>query len=189
MQINLSTQPPDLQKHKCLALGFFSDEKPPRGTCGVIDWRLNGMISQYIKTKHITGELKEKVAIPCPEAVRSDLVVLIGMGALADYSYDRAYNAAHEIGGTMDKMKVREFAFDLPGSGRSALTIAGLVEAMITGFFDYYSEDISKLAVAKVCLVVSENDLTSVAQGITQFHKNVRHLGSVDFSALEPRFA
>ncbi len=189
MQINLSTQPPDLQKHKCLVLGFFSDEKPPRGTCGVIDWRLNGMISQHIKMKHITGEFKEKVAIPWPDPVRSELVVLVGMGDLADHSYDRAYNAAHDIGGMMDKMKVREFAFDLPGLERTMLTTAGLVEAMITGFFDYYSEDISKLSVAKLCLVVSENDLKSVAQGITQFHKNVRHLGSVDFSALEPHFA
>jgi len=48
MQVALSTESPDLPAHKCLALGIFSDEKPPRGVCGFIDWRLNGFISREI---------------------------------------------------------------------------------------------------------------------------------------------
>ena len=60
---------------------------------------------------------------------------------------------------------------------------------MITGYFDFLSDDISKLANVKTCLVTSSERLEGVAQGVTQFHKNVRHLGSVDFSALEPHLA
>jgi len=51
------------------------------------------------------------------------------------------------------------------------------------------SDDINKLANVKTCLVTSSQQLKDVAQGITQFHKNVKHMGSVDFSALEPHFA
>lgn len=189
MQLNLSTQPPDRQRHKCLVLGFFSDEKPPRGVCGFIDWRLNGMISREIKQGHIAGEVKEKVAIPYPERINSDLLLLFGMGPLTDISYDRVYTAAYEIAATMDKMKIRDFAFDLPGEGRSGLTTAGILEAMITGYFDFLSEDVNKLTHTNVCIVTSTGQLNDVAQGIRQFHKNVRHLGSVDFSALEPHFA
>jgi hypothetical protein len=186
MQLNLSTHPPDQQRHKCLVLGFFSDEKPPRGICGLMDWRLNGMISLEIKRGHINGEFKEKVAIPYPERIGSELLFLFGLGCLTDISYDRIYTAAYEIAGAIDAMKLRDFAFDLPGEGRSELTTAGMLEAMMTGYFDFFSNDINKLAYMNPCLITSSERLKDVAEGITQFHKNVRHLGSVDFSALSP---
>lgn len=189
MQLNLSTLPPDQQRHKCLVVGFFSDEKPPRGVCGLMDWRLNGMISREIKQGHISGEFKERVAVPHPDRVGSDLLFLFGVGPLADITYDRIYSSAHEIAGAIDAMKLRSFAFDLPGEGRSALSTAGILEAMITGFFDFLSEDVSKLSQMDICLVTSSERLKDIAEGIRQFHKNVRHLGSVDFSALEPHFA
>jgi hypothetical protein len=189
MQINLSTHPPDRQRHKCLVLGFFSDEKPPRGICGLMDWRLNGMISSEIKKGHLSGEFKEKVAIPYPERIDSNLLFLFGVGCLADVSYDRIYTAAYEIAGAIDAMKLRDFAFDLPGEGRSGLTTAGMLEAMVTGFFDFLSDDIQKLANTNICLVTSSSRLNDVALGIAQFNKNVRHLGSVDFSALSPHVA
>lgn len=189
MQLNLTTHPPDRQRHKCLVLGLFSDEKPPRGICGLMDWRLNGMISQEIKRGRVTGEFKEKVAIPYPDRVHSDLLFLFGVGNIDDLSYDRIYSAAYEMVATVDKMKIRDFAFDLPGEGRSGLSTAGVLEAMITGFFDCLSEDVSKLASMNMCLVTSPDRLKDVSAGIQQFHKNVRHLGSVDFSALEPHFS
>jgi hypothetical protein len=154
-----------------------------------MDWRLNGMISREIVQKHVTGEFKEKVAIPYPDRLSSELLLLFGMGNISDLSYDRLYEAAFEIAGTVDKMKIWDFAFDLPGEGRSMLTTAGILEAMITGYFDFLSDDISKLSIVKTCLVTSAERLKGVAQGVKQFHQNVRHLGSVDFSALEPHFA
>lgn len=189
MQLNLSTQPPDQPNHNCLVLGLFSDEKPPRGICGFVDWRLNGMISREIKNSHILGDMKEKVAIPYPGRIASDLLLLLGLGAVSDLTYDRIYEAAYEIVRVVDKMHLRDFAFDLPGDGRSGLATAGAMEAMITGFFDSLSEDISKLTAMRACLVTSSDRLKEVAEGILRFHKNVRHLGSVDFSALEPHFA
>lgn len=189
MQLNLSTHPPDQQRHKCLVLGVFSDEKPPRGICGLMDWRLNGMISREIKQGHISGDFKEKVAIPYPERIGSELLILFGLGCLNDLTLDRIYNAAYEIAGTVDKMKIRDFAFDLPGEGRSELTTAGILEAMITGYFDFLSDDVNKLAIMKTCLVTSSERLKDVEQGIRQFDKNVRHLGSVNFNGIEPLFA
>lgn len=188
MKLNLTIHPPDRERHKCLVLGFFSDEKPPRGLCGLMDWRLNGMISREIKEGHIHGEFKEKVAIPYPERIDSDLLILFGLGNLPDLSYNRVYDAAYEMAGAMDAMKFRDFSFDLPGEGRSALTSAGMLEAMITGFFDCLSGDINKLTAMNICLVTSGERLKDAAEGIARFHKNVKHMGSVDFSALEPHF-
>ncbi len=69
MKLHLSIEPPDVPKHKCLALGIFADEKPPRGICGFIDWRLNGLISREIKRGKINGEFAEKTIIPFENAI------------------------------------------------------------------------------------------------------------------------
>lgn len=188
MQINLSTHPPDLQKHKCLVLGCFSDEKPPRGACGLIDWRLNSLISREIKQGHINGEFQEKVIIPFPGRIKADFLFLFGLGGLSDISYDRMYNAAYEIAGAVDALKFQEFSFDLPGDGRSKLNAAGMLEAMITGFFDCLSRDIRKLDAMNICLITSSDRLDEVARGIAQFKKNVKHSETVDCSALQPHF-
>jgi len=154
----------------------------------LIDWRLNSVISREIKQGHISGEFQEKVIMPYPERISSDFLFLFGLGCLPDISYDRMYNAAYEIAGAVDAMKLQDFSFDLPGDGRSRLNTAGILEAMITGFFDCLSRDIRKLDAMNICLITSSDRLDEVARGIAQFKKNVKHSESVDCSALQPHF-
>ena len=189
MQITLSTEAPDLPKHKCLVLGIFSDEKPPRGICGFIDWRLNGMISREIKQGRITGDFMEKILIPFPRRIGTEMLFLFGLGKLSDTNYDIIYTAANHIARTVNTMLINNFSFDLPGTGRSDLTTAGTVEAMITGFFDFLSEDINKLSSMNSCIVTSPANVKEVSLGIKNFKTNVRDLGSIDVSALQNCFA
>ncbi|MDM7985750.1 MAG: M17 family peptidase N-terminal domain-containing protein [Smithella sp.] len=185
MQLNISTENPDLPKHKCFALGIFEDEKPPRGICGFIDWRLNGFISREIKEKRIQGELEEKIIIPFPSRIGSEMLLLVGLGKVAELNYDKIYNAAYNIAQTVDKIGLDSFAFDLHGEGRSQLVTANIMEAMITGFFDFLSTDINKLSVIDACAVAPAASFPSVFQGIRQFKTNVKDKGSVDISSLE----
>jgi len=165
-------------------LGIFSNEKPPGGICGFIDWRLNGMISREIKQGRITGDFMEKILIPFPRRIGTEKLLLFGMGKLADSNYGRIYTAAHHIARTVDTMLINNFAFDLPGEGRSDLSIAGTVEAMITGFFDFLSEDSNKLSSKTSCIVTSPANNKEVSLGIRNFKTNVRDLGTVDISSL-----
>ena len=63
MKITISTASPDALARETLILGFFSDERPPKGYCGLVDWRLNGMISAEIAAGRISGGFLEKVAL------------------------------------------------------------------------------------------------------------------------------
>jgi hypothetical protein len=185
MQLTLSTESPDQALHKCLALGIFSDEKPPRGICGFIDWRLNGFISREIKQGRISGEFQEKVVIPFPGRIHTEILLLCGLGKLSEFNYDRIYTAAHDIAGAVDGMLLTGFAFDLPGENRSSLSLAGITESMVTGFFDYLSKDIEKLAGMTACIVSSAANGKEISTGIQRFKSNVKDMGSVDVSALE----
>ncbi len=188
MQLNLSTESPDLPKHKCLALGIFSDEKPPRGICGLIDWRLNGMISREIKQERIRGEYAEKIIIPFLPRIGSEMLLLFGLGKVSDINYDKIYNASYLITQTVDKMALDSCAFDLYGQGRLNLATANITEAVVTGIFDFLSSDIEKLSNMKACLVTSASHLQDVSGGLKQFKTNVNDRGSVDISTLEEIF-
>ncbi len=110
MQVTLSTESPDVPAHKCLALGIFSDEKPPRGICGFVDWRLNGFISREMKQGRIVGRFGEKVVIPFPGRINSEILLLFGLGALKESNYDRIYTSAYSIIQAVDRMKLAGFA-------------------------------------------------------------------------------
>jgi hypothetical protein len=186
MQVILSTESPVLPDYKCLALGIFSDEKPPRGICGFLDWRLNGFISWEIKQGRISGEFLEKVIIPpYPGRMGTQLLFLFGLGPIAEFNYDRVYTSAYNIAATVDGMRLTNFAFDLVGDNRSALTTAGIVEAMVTGIFDYLSKDIDKLTNMTSCIVTSPTQTKEVSAGIRQFKSRVKDMGAVDVGNLE----
>ena len=189
MQLNLSIKNPDLPKNKCLALGVFADERPPRGICGFIDWRLNGMISREIRQGRISGDFEEKIVIPFPQRIGTEILLLFGLGNIPDINYDKIYNAAYLITKAVDGMALNSFAFDLCGEGRSGLATSNVTEVMITGIFDFLSTDIDKLSGMNASVVTSSNSLQEVALGIKQFKADVNDRGSVDVPALENSLA
>jgi len=185
MQLNLSIENPDLPKHKCLALGIFADEKPPRGVCGFIDWRLNGLISREIKEGRIGGDFAEKIVIPFPRRIGAEILLLFGLGNVSEINYDKIYNAAYTIAKSVDDMALSSFAFDLYGESRSNLVTSNIVEAMITGFFDFLSKDVEKLSRMHACAVTFASNAPEVSRGIKQFKTNVNDRDSVDVGMLE----
>lgn len=182
MKLHLSTEPPDVPKYKCLALGIFADEKPPRGICGFIDWRLNGLISREIKLGKISGEFAEKAIFAFPRRVGAEHLLLFGMGKLARFNTEKIHDAAYQLIAAVNGMLIDEFAFELPGENRISLDTAGIAEAMVTGFFDYLSQDNEKLNKMTSCLLTSPSRIKDVSTGIKNFKANVKDLGTIKVS-------
>jgi len=170
-------------------LGIFADEKPPCGICGFIDWRLNGMISSEIKQGRISGEFKEKIVIPFPQRIGAEMLLLFGLGNSHDINYDKIYNAAYLIAEAVYGMSLHSFAFEIYGEDRFSLVTSNIVEAMVTGIFDFLSADIEKIANMTACIVTSPAHLQEVSLGIQQFKTNVNDKGSVVVGELENSIA
>jgi Cytosol aminopeptidase family, N-terminal domain len=179
MRLHLSTEPPDVPKHKCLALGLFADEKPPRGVCGFIDWRLNGLISREIKLGKISGEFDEKAIFAFPQRIGAEHLLLFGMGKLARFNQERIHKAAYQLIAAVDGMLMNEFSFELPGENRISLDTADIVEAMVTGFFDYLSKNAEKSNKMTSYVVISPERAKDVSKGIKNFKSNVKDLGTI----------
>ncbi|MCX5823542.1 MAG: hypothetical protein NTY86_08565 [Deltaproteobacteria bacterium] len=108
MKIKISHTSPEALSHDTLILGFFSDERPPKGYCGLVDWRLNGMISTEIAQGRIYGDFPEKLLYAFPERIRIFRLLLFGLGSLSALTYDRLYNAGYEMARTVSGIRATD---------------------------------------------------------------------------------
>lgn len=135
MQIKVSSEPLNVLAYDSLAFGFFSDERPPRGYCGLADWSLNGLVSKLIAAGRITGAFMEKVVICSDHRIPCPKILLVGLGESTQLTYEKLYAAGHTISQTLGEMECVDFAFDIPGSGRCNLEVPKMAVTVVSGIF------------------------------------------------------
>jgi hypothetical protein len=182
MKIKITTASPDALDHDTLILGFFSDERPPKGYCGLVDWRLNGMISNQIAGGRISGNFLEKLACAFPDRIHVTRLLLFGLGAVSELTYDRLYNAGFEIAKTVTGIGATDLAFPMPAAGRGCLQLAGMTEAMITGIFDGYTSEQEKLPGLDLEIPATAGHVSDIRRGLEQFRQ---HAGKAGVEILE----
>ena len=182
MKITISTASPDALSRETLILGFFSDERPPKGYCGLVDWRLNGRISTEIASGRISGSFLEKVACSFPGRIRVSRLLLIGMGALTELTDDRLYNAGFEIARTVNGIGATDLALPVPAAGRDPLKLPGMTEALVTGIFDGYGEKPERRSALDLEIPVQAGQEFAVLKGLEQFRKRA---GATEIENLE----
>lgn len=127
--------------HEGLAMALFSDEKPPRGVAGMVDWRLGGMISRSIARGTIAGSYGETILFhPDSPFLGPWKILMVGLGEREQLTTDRIYGAGWSIMNTMHRIGCRDFTSSVPGTGRCELPPASMVEAYLSGMLDALSE-------------------------------------------------
>lgn len=171
MKIKISTASPDSLNRDTLILGFFSDERPPRGYCGQVDWRLNGMISSAIARGRISGDFLEKLLYAFPERIRISRLLLLGLGPISELTYDRLYNAGYEMARTVSGIQANDMALPIPGAGRGPLKLSGMAEALITGLFDGFSGKPEELPSLRLEIPANTNQTDEIRAGLDLFRQ------------------
>jgi hypothetical protein len=77
-----------------LVLTAFSDERPLAGLAGLVDWRLQGALSEWMMNGFATGRANERVLYPTRGRLSQRFVLMIGLGPRAQHRADRARAAA-----------------------------------------------------------------------------------------------
>jgi len=180
MRIKITTESPDTLKREGLALGFFSDERPPKGYCGFVDWRLNGMISRELARGRISGTFMEQILIATPPRIGASKIMLWGMGPFTELTHEKLYLTGFNLSQIMDNIGCSDFAFTLPAAGRCPLPVSDMTESMIRGCFDFLSRDIEKWATSSTTILAKESYLDDVLSGLHNFKLKTRDVSIIE---------
>jgi len=180
MQITVTTEAPDNLSREALAIGFFDDERPPKGDCGLVDWRLNGLISNEMARGHISGKFMETVLICSRSRIPVSKIFLFGLGPLTELSTGKLIHAGYLVSESMDRLLCRDYAFNLPAAGHCHLDVSDITEAMMTGCFNYIAQDIEKWASFATSIIAQKSYIENVLKGLENFQRNTRDVSVIE---------
>jgi hypothetical protein len=143
MDIILSTEAVDVQECEILVTGLFQDERPLKGSCGWIDWRLNGKLSHFLADKKLTGTWKETTLIPSEGRITPTVILLVGLGRVRDYSYLRVRELCPYLLEILRKMRASSFNLSLPYGANYQVDCGKVVEVFIEGMADFLQHGVS----------------------------------------------
>lgn len=172
MKISIATSElPEALDRETLLLGFFSDERPPKGYGGFVDWRLNGEISNALAAGRISGGFAERAAFAFPKRLRVSRLILFGLGDLADLTYERLYNGGYEMALTAGGLAATDIALPVPCAGRGGLALAGATEALFTGLFDGYAQGPLPLDALRLEIPARSDHAGEIRRGLDRFRQ------------------
>ncbi len=116
LEIEQSGLQPDRVDAPALVLGVFLDERPLRGAAGLVDWRMNGYLSSLLLARRLSGEANESTLVATQGRVRPGAVLLVGLGARSLYGFDRIADITSAVTRMLQKLRVFEFALEVPGT-------------------------------------------------------------------------
>lgn len=82
----LSKLPLDEVPGRVVLTTFFEDTRPLKGSTGLVDWRLNGRLSDLILQGRIGGHFAESLIMPSQGRLAASDILLFGLGATSDLS-------------------------------------------------------------------------------------------------------
>jgi hypothetical protein len=136
MDVILAKDRVDSQECDVLVTGFFKDERPLKGSSGWIDWRFNGMLSQFLIEKKLTGDWKETTLIPSQGRIVPRMILLFGLGEVKEYSYLRLRELSPYLLETLKKLGALDVCVSFPYEESYNVHCGKLAEVVIEGIAD-----------------------------------------------------
>jgi len=75
------------------SLPFFSDGRPLKRTLSLVDWRMNGRLSDLMGTDRVQGTFGETVFVPTQGRIEAPTLILYGLGESRRWDINRAETA------------------------------------------------------------------------------------------------
>ncbi len=123
-----SEHPLDQLHTTCLILPFFADERPIKGLSGFADWRMNGKISRDLQSSRVLGDLQEVVLIPSAHRLKSQNLLLFGLGLQKEFSKVNFFQALLRLSQLILKSKPQDFVYALHSQWPAAEQSAWLAD-------------------------------------------------------------
>ncbi len=80
IELVLSSVPIDEAPAIMALAPFYEDQRPLKGSVGLIDWRLNGKISDLLLKDRINGQLADSLMMPSDGRLSAKHIFIFGLG-------------------------------------------------------------------------------------------------------------
>jgi len=141
LNIRLSSEGIDKAETGAIVLLLFKDEKPLKGACGLADWRMNGGISSFIMNGAICGESDELVLIDPGGRIKSEKILLVGMGKSSCFREDHLSRAARDATVQLVKIGIKKFVIAVPPARFTNLEARFASSAVLKGLLESKGHD------------------------------------------------
>ena len=121
----------DLAGTEVLVAALASDERPPRGVAGLVDWRLAGRISALLKSGFATGAVAEVLLIPGKPKLPFDKILLLGIGQKKEFGEAVFRVVVDKILFTLEGLRARTAVVQLPGRHIGAIAAERAAEMLL----------------------------------------------------------
>ena len=184
-----------------LVVNIFAGVKKPGGATAAVDKKLNGAITDLIKSGEITGKLEEVNLIHTQGKIPATQVAVAGLGQTSEFELDKARIAAAAAIAEAKKIKAKKVATIVHGAGVGGLTLPhaaqALVEGSLIGAYKYKGfatkKDDSFFGVAELVVVeLQKGKIKAIAEGlkvgkiIAQAVNNARDMVNAPANRLTP---
>jgi hypothetical protein len=150
-----------------LACSLFSDQLPPRGVVGLVDWRMAARLSRYLEGGAITGRLGEVVLIPGKPRIPFEKLLLFGAGPAQAFDEPTYLEVIVRMLKALDGLKVRMAVVERPGRELRTIDAARAVELLLRTCSDQGGQDVWTL-------IESADDQKAMAQHLAEERRRKR---------------
>jgi hypothetical protein len=112
----------DLLGTEVIVSTLASDERPPHGVTGLLDFRLAGRISRLIQSGFATGKVGEVVLVPGKPKLPFDKLLLFGIGKQSEFNDPVFRVVLDKILRTLEGLRAQTAVVELPGRHFDAIS-------------------------------------------------------------------
>lgn len=173
MQVTVKRDKPETAKADILVVCLWQATPPaPRSPAALLDSRLEGMISDYVKSGDFSGSLNSTAFLRTRDKIGAARVVLVGLGKPDTFQVDHLRQASATAVTASRKLGVSTVAFLPPPCDLESLEVGqALAEGALLGLYTIkkyktVSEDNDKDKLSAVCVLATTTTEKALAQGV-----------------------
>lgn len=174
MEFKVTAEPIDELTVDTIVLSAFSEERPLKGSSGLIDWRTCGRLSRMIMDRDFGAERFETLLFPSEGRLRPVKVLIIGLGSRADYDFEAYSEVMAYTIQSVANMHVFDFAIPLPGVGLAGLDYSLATKRLIEEVLFKYRDHKERLDDLKVTIVAGSHRLREIGAVLNKHARSQR---------------
>jgi hypothetical protein len=171
MDIILSKERVDDQDCDLLVTGFFKDERPLKGSSGLIDWRFNGKFSRFLIEKNLSGDWNETILIPSEGRIVPRMILLLGLGRMKEYGQPRLSEVPPRLLQIVKRLEAFDICLSLPYGEGTRVDCGKMAEVLIEGIasgLSFGGDPLNNERIKKLRLYFAEGEehLSEILAGV-----------------------